>query len=75
MSVERLPATATGPDVAAVLARDGCAIVERLVPVTVLDRARAELAPHLEATPVGPDLATASAAAYRNLAVYSNVAR
>ena len=27
------------------------------------------------ATPTGPDLATASAAAYPNLAVYSNIAR
>jgi hypothetical protein len=55
MPVERLAATATGADVAAVLARDGCAIVERVVPPSLLDRARGELAPYLEATPVGPD--------------------
>jgi hypothetical protein len=55
MPVERLAATASGADVAAVLARDGCAIVERLVSPSLLDRARDELAPHLEATPFGPD--------------------
>jgi ectoine hydroxylase-related dioxygenase (phytanoyl-CoA dioxygenase family) len=55
MPVERLSATASGADVAAALARDGCAIVERLVPTRLLDRARAELEPHLAATPVGTD--------------------
>src|SRR5258706_103494 len=55
MSVEHLASTATGAEGAAVLARDGCAIVELLVTPAVLDRARVELAAHLEATPVGPD--------------------
>jgi phytanoyl-CoA dioxygenase PhyH len=55
MPVEHLLPTSTGADVAAVLARDGCAIVDRLVPPALLDRARAELADHLAATPVGPD--------------------
>src|SRR5689334_20988406 len=55
MPVEHLPATASGADVAAVLARDGCAIVDRLVPPSLLDRARAELEPYLAATPVGQD--------------------
>jgi len=55
MPVERLPAIASGADVTAALARDGCAIVERLVPPALLDRARAELEPYLAATPVGPD--------------------
>jgi Phytanoyl-CoA dioxygenase (PhyH) len=55
MPIERLPATASGADVAAALGRDGCAIVERLVPVEMLDRARTELRPWMEATPVGPD--------------------
>jgi len=55
MAVERLPATASGADVASILARDGCAIVERLASSDVLDRVRAELAPHLDATPYGPD--------------------
>jgi len=55
MAVERLVASATGAQVASLLARDGCAIVERLVPTALLDRVRGELAPHLDATPVGPD--------------------
>jgi ectoine hydroxylase-related dioxygenase (phytanoyl-CoA dioxygenase family) len=55
MPIPRLPATATAADVADALEREGCAVVERLVPVTLLDRARAELKPYLDATPVGPD--------------------
>jgi hypothetical protein len=55
MPIERLPATASGADVAAALARDGCAIVERLVPREVMQRARAELQPYVDATPTGPD--------------------
>jgi ectoine hydroxylase-related dioxygenase (phytanoyl-CoA dioxygenase family) len=55
MPVEHLPAHANGKDVAALLARDGCAIVDRLVSPEVLGRARAELQPWLEATPPGGD--------------------
>ena len=55
MPIPRLDANTAGPDVSEALAREGCAIVERLVPATVLDRVRAELAPYLEATPYGPD--------------------
>jgi len=55
MPVEHLPPTASGADVAAVLARDGCAIVDRLVSPSVLDRTRGELEPYIAATPVGPD--------------------
>jgi ectoine hydroxylase-related dioxygenase (phytanoyl-CoA dioxygenase family) len=55
MPIERFSSTATGADVAAALGRDGCAIVERLVPPSLLARAQAELRPHLDATPVGPD--------------------
>ncbi len=55
MSIPRLPAAATGADVAAALAAEGCAVVERLVPPAVLDRARAELRPFLEATAPGTD--------------------
>jgi len=55
MPVPRLSATAAPDDVADALAREGCAVVERLVPPGLLDRARAELQPHLEATPLGPD--------------------
>jgi hypothetical protein len=55
MPIERLPASASGADVAAALGRDGCAIVERVVPLELLERARTELRPWMEATPVGPD--------------------
>ena len=55
MPIPRLPSTATGEEVAAGLAAEGCAIVERAVPPALLDQARAELEPWLEATPVGPD--------------------
>lgn len=55
MPIPRLPATATGDDVAAALAAEGCAVVERLVPKAVLDQARSELRPHLDATAPGTD--------------------
>ena len=55
MSIERFSSTSAGADVAAALGRDGCAIVERLVPPSLLARAQTELRPYLDATPVGPD--------------------
>jgi ectoine hydroxylase-related dioxygenase (phytanoyl-CoA dioxygenase family) len=55
MHIPRLPASATPDAVAEALDREGCAVVERLVPPALLDRARAELKPWLDATPVGPD--------------------
>jgi ectoine hydroxylase-related dioxygenase (phytanoyl-CoA dioxygenase family) len=55
MVLPRLDASASGADVAAALARDGCAVVERLVPTALLERVREELRPHLEATPAGRD--------------------
>src|SRR5207237_383808 len=55
MPVPRLTANAPGAEIGDALAREGCAIVERLVPVALLDRARAELRPWLDATPAGPD--------------------
>lgn len=55
MRIEHLPASATPTEVAAVLARDGVAVVDTLVPPETMDRAREELAPWLEATPYGPD--------------------
>jgi ectoine hydroxylase-related dioxygenase (phytanoyl-CoA dioxygenase family) len=55
MPIPRLPASSPAAAVADALAREGCAVVERLVPRAVLDRVRAELRPYLEATPVGPD--------------------
>src|SRR5690349_25036086 len=55
MSVPRLTANASGTEIGDALGRAGCTIVERLVPVALLDRARAELEPWLDATPFGPD--------------------
>jgi len=55
MALERLPSFSTAADVAAMIGRDGYAIVERAVAPALLDRARAELQPHLDATPFGPD--------------------
>jgi ectoine hydroxylase-related dioxygenase (phytanoyl-CoA dioxygenase family) len=55
MSIEHLPTSASPEQVAAVIQRDGVAVVDRLVAPEVMDRARAELAPYLEATSTGPD--------------------
>jgi hypothetical protein len=56
MPIPRLSAAASGADVAGALGREGCAIVEHLVPCAVLDRVRDELRPYLDATPLGPDV-------------------
>jgi ectoine hydroxylase-related dioxygenase (phytanoyl-CoA dioxygenase family) len=55
MPVPRLAADCSADQVAAALAEQGCAIVERLVEPARMARARAELEPWLEATPTGPD--------------------
>jgi ectoine hydroxylase-related dioxygenase (phytanoyl-CoA dioxygenase family) len=55
MSVTHLPATAAPEEVVSLLARDGVVVVDRLVAPEVMDRARAELRPWLEATRPGVD--------------------
>jgi ectoine hydroxylase-related dioxygenase (phytanoyl-CoA dioxygenase family) len=55
MPVPRFAAGGSAAEVAAALAEQGCAIVERLVAPALLARAGAELQPWLEATPTGPD--------------------
>ncbi|HSP99335.1 MAG TPA: phytanoyl-CoA dioxygenase family protein [Candidatus Dormibacteraeota bacterium] len=55
MAIPRFAADASGTDIAAGLAAEGCAIVERLVDPATLDRAGAELKPWLDATPCGRD--------------------
>ena len=55
MNVPHLPADATPERVAAALSESGVAVVDRLVPASLLDRAAGELAPWLERTPFGPD--------------------
>jgi ectoine hydroxylase-related dioxygenase (phytanoyl-CoA dioxygenase family) len=53
--IERLPASTEPERVHEILLRDGCAVVERLVPEELMRSALAELAPFIEATPAGRD--------------------
>jgi hypothetical protein len=55
MAVEHLPASASSDDVAAVLRRDGCAVVDRLAGRDAMERVGAELEPWLAQTPTGDD--------------------
>jgi ectoine hydroxylase-related dioxygenase (phytanoyl-CoA dioxygenase family) len=55
MAIPRLQSSASGADVAAALAAEGCAVVERVVPPATLLRVRDELGPYLDATPFGTD--------------------
>ncbi len=55
MPLIHLPPDTSAQAVADALAADGAVIVDRLAPVELLDRIDAELAPHLAATPAGPD--------------------
>jgi hypothetical protein len=55
MTIPRFPAAAGADDVADAVRAHGCAIVEQLVPPTVLDRLTDELAPWVAATPPGGD--------------------
>ena len=53
--VHVLDADASADDVAAVLAEDGCVSVAELVSPQVMDDIHSEMAPFIEATPMGPD--------------------
>ena len=53
--VRVLDASASADDVVAVLAEDGCVSVAELVPSQVMDDIHREMAPYIEATPMGPD--------------------
>jgi len=55
MPIRHLAPTASGEDIAAVLATDGVAVVDRLVAPALMDRIRDELAPFMAATRTGPD--------------------
>jgi len=55
MEIPRFEASVAPEAVAEALAVAGCAIVERLASASQLDEARRELAPYLDATPVGAD--------------------
>jgi ectoine hydroxylase-related dioxygenase (phytanoyl-CoA dioxygenase family) len=53
--LQHLPATATSAEVAAAIDADGACVVDHLVDPALLDEVRDELAPFLDATPLGPD--------------------
>jgi ectoine hydroxylase-related dioxygenase (phytanoyl-CoA dioxygenase family) len=53
--IERLPADVSAERVVAALARDGCAVVERLASAATLRAVEREIAPFVEATPPGRD--------------------
>ncbi len=55
MTIQHLPAAAGAEKVVAALDRDGAAIVDELVSPELMDRARRELQPYLDATPAGSD--------------------
>jgi ectoine hydroxylase-related dioxygenase (phytanoyl-CoA dioxygenase family) len=55
MPVEHLPPSADAERIAELLRRDGCVIVDRLAAPEILTRIEREMAPHLAATPAGPD--------------------
>ncbi|MDH3705198.1 MAG: phytanoyl-CoA dioxygenase family protein [Acidimicrobiia bacterium] len=55
MPVEHLDRDASPADIAAVIARDGCAVVDELADPAALEALRAEIEPFVDATPYGPD--------------------
>jgi hypothetical protein len=55
MPVAHLPHDAGPDEVAALIGRDGAAIVDAVAPEALLQRIEVELEPYLEATPTGPD--------------------
>ena len=55
MAIAHLSASVAAERVAEALARDGCVVVDRLARRSELERRREQLAPHLAATPTGPD--------------------
>lgn len=55
MAIEHLPATAAPKEIAALLERDGCAVVDRVASRETLARVEAEMAPYIAANGQGPD--------------------
>ncbi len=55
MPIQHVTQDATAQEINAILASDGAVIVDRLASEEMMDRARAELQPYLDATPVGVD--------------------
>jgi ectoine hydroxylase-related dioxygenase (phytanoyl-CoA dioxygenase family) len=60
-TVRTLPATASATEVIGVVAEDGCCVVSDLAEPALMDAIHAELAPHIEATPMGGDEFTGTA--------------
>lgn len=55
MTVRHVPATASPDEVAAVIAADGCVVIDRLASPELLDRLEAEMQGYVDATPYGTD--------------------
>ncbi|HEX3332744.1 MAG TPA: phytanoyl-CoA dioxygenase family protein [Acidimicrobiales bacterium] len=55
MPIAHLAASASPEEVAAIVSRDGAAVVDGVVSGALLDRVESELRPYLDATPTGPD--------------------
>jgi hypothetical protein len=55
MAIEHLPASATAEKVVEVLARDGCAVIDRLIDSSAVEAVVSEMAPFVEATADGVD--------------------
>jgi hypothetical protein len=55
MAVVHLPADTTPAVVAEIVKREGAVVVDGVASSDLLDSIEAELRPHLEATPLGPD--------------------
>jgi hypothetical protein len=53
--IAHLAASASPEEVAAIVSRDGAAVVDGVVSGALLDRVESELRPYLDATPTGPD--------------------
>jgi len=55
MDIPRFSNDAKPEQITEALSQAGCAVVERVLAPDFLERLRSELAPHIEATPFGPD--------------------
>ncbi len=55
MAIEHLPNDATPDQVAKMLERDGCVVVDQLADVALLARFRDEIGPYMDATKIGTD--------------------
>ena len=55
MSIQHLPASASADEIAAALAQEGAAIVDRMATAAAMDKVAEELRPWIDATRFGPD--------------------